>query len=66
LIENEVILLRNVYDHIGEMVNWSLMDIHGEDPTDTKDSAQSKPFKSARVAKPTALYDRCESSRFAR
>jgi hypothetical protein len=27
LIEQEVILLRNVYDHIGEMVNFSLLDI---------------------------------------
>lgn len=31
-IENEVILLSNIYDHIGEMVNFSLMDIRGDDP----------------------------------
>ncbi len=32
MIEQEVIILRNVYDHIGEMVNFSLLDIQGLDP----------------------------------
>ncbi len=32
MIENEVIILRAVKDHINELVNYSLMDIHGVDP----------------------------------
>lgn len=32
-MEKEVILLRSVYDHIGEMVNFSLMDVNGKDPS---------------------------------
>ena len=32
MLENEVILLRAVYDHIGEMVNYSLMDVCGTEP----------------------------------
>jgi len=32
VIEQEVILLRAVSDHIGEMVNFEVMDIYGEDP----------------------------------
>ena len=31
-IENEVILLCAVYDHIDNMVNFSLLDIYGDDP----------------------------------
>lgn len=47
MIETEVILLRAVYDHIGEMVNFSLLDVHGEDPNSTimfKDMNQRKLF----------------------
>lgn len=47
MIEQEVIILRNVYDHIGEMVNFSLMDIRGSDPNSMimfKDMNQRKLF----------------------
>ncbi|MCU7827987.1 MAG: hypothetical protein KZQ85_02865 [Candidatus Thiodiazotropha sp. (ex Myrtea sp. 'scaly one' KF741663)] len=47
MIEQEVIILRNVYDHIGEMVNFSLMDIQGRDPNSMimfKDMNQRKLF----------------------
>jgi len=46
-IESEVVLLRNVYDHIGEMVNWSLMDLSDNDPESLimfKDMNQRKLF----------------------
>lgn len=47
MIEQEVIILRNVYDHIEEMVNFSLMDIQGRDPNSMimfKDMNQRKLF----------------------
>lgn len=47
MIEQEVIILRNVYDHIGEMVNFSLMDVQGRDPNSMimfKDMNQRKLF----------------------
>lgn len=47
MIENEVILLRAVYDHIDEMVNFSLLEIQGSDPDSTimfKDMNQQKLF----------------------
>jgi hypothetical protein len=47
MLEREVIILRNVYDHIGEMVNFSLMDIQGYDPDSMimfKDMNQRKLF----------------------
>lgn len=47
MIEQEVIILRNVYDHIGEMVNFSLLDIGGSDPNSMimfKDMNQRKLF----------------------
>ncbi|MCD4751455.1 MAG: hypothetical protein K8R40_00095 [Anaerolineaceae bacterium] len=47
MIENEVILLRSVYHHIGEMINFSVMDIYGDDPHSTimfKDMSQQKLF----------------------
>lgn len=47
LIEQEVIILRNVYDHIGEMVNFSLLDIQdyqGDSLIMFKDMNQRKLF----------------------
>lgn len=47
MIEQEVIILRNVYDHIGEMVNFSLLKIQGSDPDSYimfKDMNQRKLF----------------------
>lgn len=32
MIEQEVILLRAISDHIGEMVNFEVMDVYGDDP----------------------------------
>lgn len=32
LLENEVILLKNIYDHIDEMLNLSIVEIQGSDP----------------------------------
>ena len=47
MIEQEVIILRNVWDHIEEMVNFSLMEIRGTDPDSLimfKDRNQQKLF----------------------
>jgi len=47
MIEQEVILLRNVYDHIGEMVNYSLLEIQdyqGDSLVMFKDMNQRKLF----------------------
>lgn len=47
MIEQEVILLRNVYDHIGEMVNFSLLEIQdyqGDSLVMFKDMNQRKLF----------------------
>lgn len=47
MIEEEVILLRNVYDHIGEMVNFSILDIQdyqGDSLIIFKDMNQRKLF----------------------
>lgn len=47
MIEQEVILLRNVYDHIGEMVNFSLLEIQdyqGDSLIMFKDMNQRKLF----------------------
>ena len=46
-IEKEVILLRNIYDHIGEMVNFSLFEIqsfNGDSIILFKDMNQRKLF----------------------
>ena len=47
MIEQEVIILRNVYDHIGEMVNFSLLEIQdyqGDSLVMFKDMTQRKLF----------------------